>query len=91
MPGRSGAQQLTTRRRFLALGALAAMAARVRAQAPRAKIGVLDPSSFETSVYANSVVQAFTERGYAEGARATLLYRSSKGASSSTASRRGAW
>ncbi len=66
---------MTTRRRFLAFGALAAMAARVRAQAPRAKIGVLDPSPFEDSVYANSVVQAFTERGYAEGARATFLYR----------------
>ena len=70
---------MTTRRRFLAFGALAAMAARVRAQAPRAKIGVLDPSPFEASVYANSVVQAFTERGYAEGARATFLYRISEG------------
>jgi putative tryptophan/tyrosine transport system substrate-binding protein len=70
---------LTTRRRFLALGALAAMAAQVRAQAPRAKIGVLDPSPFEDSVYANSVVQAFTERGYAEGARATFLYRFAEG------------
>jgi putative ABC transport system substrate-binding protein len=70
---------LTTRRRFLALGALAAMAGRVRAQAPRAKIGVFDPSSFETSVYASNVVQAFTERGYAEGARATFLYRVAEG------------
>ena len=55
------------------------MAGRVRAQASRAKIGVLDPSPFETSVYASSVVQAFTERGYAEGARATFLYRSAEG------------
>jgi putative tryptophan/tyrosine transport system substrate-binding protein len=70
---------LTTRRRFLALGALAAMAARVRAQAPRAKIGVLDPSPFEDSVYANSVVQAFTERGYGEGVRASFLYRFAEG------------
>jgi putative tryptophan/tyrosine transport system substrate-binding protein len=70
---------LTTRRRFLALGALAAMAARVRAQTPRARIGVLDPSPFEESAYANSVVQAFTERGYGEGVRATFLYRFAEG------------
>ena len=70
---------MTSRRRFLALGALAAMAARVRAQTPRARIGVLDPSPFEDSVYANSVVQAFTERGYGEGVRATFLYRFAEG------------
>src|SRR5687768_2049615 len=79
VPGRGSAQQLTTRRRFLALSALAAMAARVRAQTPRARIGVLDPSPFEDSVYANSVVQAFTERGYGEGVRATFLYRFAEG------------
>ena len=55
------------------------MAARVRAQTPRARIGVLDPSPFEDSVYANSVVQAFTERGYGEGVRATFLYRFAEG------------
>lgn len=55
------------------------MAGPVRAQAPRAKIGVLDPSPFEASVYANSVVQALTARGYAEGARATFLYRFAEG------------
>lgn len=55
------------------------MAGRVRAQASRAKIGVLDPSPFDASVYANSVVQAFTERGYGEGVRATFLYRFAEG------------
>ena len=40
---------------------------------------MLEPSPFETSVYANSVVQAFTELGYAEGARATFLYRFAEG------------
>lgn len=66
---------MTTRRRFLAFGALAAIASRVRAQSGRAKIGVLGPAPFEASAYASSVVQAFTERGYAEGTRANFLYR----------------
>jgi len=70
---------LTTRRRFLALGALAAMAGRVRAQGRRAKIGVFAPSPFETSMYASSVVQSLTDLGYAEGARATYLYRFAEG------------
>lgn len=59
----------------MAFGALATLALRARAQAGRAKIGVLGPSPFEASTYASSVVQAFTERGYAEGTRATFLYR----------------
>ncbi len=70
---------MTTRRQVLACGALAALAWQARAQSRRAKIGVLDPSPFETSVYASSVVQAFTERGYAEGGRATFLYRYAEG------------
>lgn len=70
---------MITRRRFLALGALAAMAGRVRAQGRRAKIGVLAPSPFETSMYASSVVQSLTDLGYAEGARATYLYRFAEG------------
>jgi putative ABC transport system substrate-binding protein len=70
---------LVTRRQVLALGALGMLAARVRAQPRRTKIGVLSSSPFETSVYANSVVQAFTELGYAEGGRATFLYRFAEG------------
>jgi putative tryptophan/tyrosine transport system substrate-binding protein len=70
---------LVTRRQVLALGALGTLASRVRAQAGRAKIGVLGPSPFEASSFASSVVQAFTERGYAEGARATFLYRYAEG------------
>lgn len=70
---------MVTRRQVLALGALGMLAARVRAQPRRTKIGVLSSSPFETSVYANSVVQAFTELGYAEGGRATFLYRFAEG------------
>jgi putative ABC transport system substrate-binding protein len=70
---------MATRRQFLAFGALATLALRARAQAGRAKIGVLGPSPFEASSFASSVVQAFTERGYAEGARATFLYRYAEG------------
>lgn len=70
---------MITRRRFLALGALAAIAPGAGAQSRQARIGVLDPSPFENSVYASSVVQAFTERGYAEGASATFLYRVAEG------------
>jgi len=66
---------LVTRRQVLAFGALAALALRARAQAGRAKIGLLGPSPFEASTYASSVVQAFTERGYAEGTRASFTYR----------------
>ena len=49
-----------------------------RATAPRQDRRA-GPSPFETSVYASSVVQAFTELGYAEGARATFLYRFAEG------------
>jgi putative tryptophan/tyrosine transport system substrate-binding protein len=70
---------LVTRRQVLALGALASFAWRARAQSRRTKIGVLSSSPFEASVYANSVVQAFTQLGYAEGARATFLYRFAEG------------
>jgi putative ABC transport system substrate-binding protein len=70
---------LITRRRFLALGALAAVAARARAQTRPAKVGMLGASPFETAGYASSIVRAFTERGYAEGARATFLYRFAEG------------
>jgi putative tryptophan/tyrosine transport system substrate-binding protein len=77
---RRSAQPLT-RRRFLALGALAALAPSVCAQAGRARIGILGPSPLETSLYAASIVRAFTELGYAEGARATFLYRYADGGS----------
>jgi len=71
---------LLTRRRFLAFSALAALAPGARAQVGRAaKIGLLGPSPLETSLYAISVVRAFTELGYAEGARATFLYRYADG------------
>jgi putative ABC transport system substrate-binding protein len=63
----------------LALGTLGMLASRVHAQPRRTKIGVLSSSPFETSVYANSVVQAFTQLGYAEGGRATYLYRFAEG------------
>ena len=76
--GRSA--QPLTRRRFLALGALGALAPRVRAQVSRAaRIGILGPSPLETSLYAANVVRAFSELGYAEGARATFLYRYADG------------
>lgn len=55
------------------------MAGRVRAQGARAKIGVFAPSPFETSMYASAVVQSMTQLGYAEGARATYLYRFAEG------------
>jgi putative ABC transport system substrate-binding protein len=70
---------LISRRRFLALGALAAIASRARAQSRRVRVGVLGPSPLETSLYAAAVVQAFTQLGYAEGARATFLYRFAEG------------
>lgn len=70
---------MVTRRQVLALGTLGMLASRVRAQPRRTKIGVLSSSPFETSVYANSVVQAFTQLGYAEGGRATFLYRFGEG------------
>ena len=67
------------RRQFLALGALAAIASRARAQSRRVRVGVLGPSPLETSLYAAAVVQAFTQLGYAEGARATFLCRFAEG------------
>jgi len=70
---------MTSRRRFLAFGVLAAIAARARAQLRPARIGILGPSPLETSQYASSVVRSFTELGYAEGARATFLYRYADG------------
>lgn len=70
---------MITRRQFLALGALAAIAARARAQSRRVRVGVLGPSPLETSLYAAAVVQAFTQAGYAEGGRATFLYRFAEG------------
>jgi putative tryptophan/tyrosine transport system substrate-binding protein len=75
--GRS-AQRLN-RRRFIALGALAAFAPGIRAQLRPARIGILGPAPLETSQYASSVVRSFTELGYAEGARATFLYRYADG------------
>ena len=70
---------MISRRHFLALGALAAIASRALAQSRRARIGVLGPSPLETSLYAAAVVQAFAQVGYAEGARATFLYRYAEG------------
>src|SRR5262245_26585079 len=70
---------MTSRRRFLAFGALAAIAARANAQLRPARIGILGPSPLETSLYAAGVVRSFTELGYAEGARATFLYRYADG------------
>lgn len=70
---------MITRRQFLALGALAATASRARAQSRPVRVGILGPSPLETSLYAAAVVQAFTQVGYAEGARATFLYRFAEG------------
>ena len=70
---------MINRRQFLALGALTAVASQARAQSRRARIGILGPSPLDTSLYAAAVVQAFTQVGYAEGARATFLYRYAEG------------
>jgi ABC-type sugar transport system substrate-binding protein len=70
---------LISRRRFLAHGVLAAIASRARAQSRRVRVGVLGPSPLATSSYAAAVVQAFTQLGYAEGARATFLCRFAEG------------
>jgi ABC-type uncharacterized transport system substrate-binding protein len=71
---------MTSRRRFLAFSGLAALAPGVRAQVARtAKIGILGPAPLEASLYAISVIRAFTELGYAEGARATFFYRYADG------------
>ena len=70
---------MLSRRRFLAFSAAAALAGRARAQARSARIGVLGPSPLETSLYAVSIVRAFDELGWAEGARATFLYRYADG------------
>jgi len=70
---------MISRRRFLAFGVLAALPARVGAQGRAARIGILGPTPLETSVYANAVMQAFTQLGYAEGARASFRYRFAEG------------
>jgi len=71
---------MISRRQFLALSALGALAPGAVAQVGRAaKIGILGPSPLETSLYAINVVRAFTELGYAEGARATFFYRYADG------------
>jgi len=70
---------MLSRRRFLAFSAAAAFAARARAQTRSSRIGILGPSPLETSLYAVGVVRAFGELGWAEGARATFLYRYADG------------
>jgi putative ABC transport system substrate-binding protein len=70
---------MTSRRQFLAFGALAAIGARARAQGRPARVGILGPSPLESSLYAAAVVRAFSELGYAEGGRATFLYRYAEG------------
>jgi len=71
---------LSSRRRFLAFSALGALAPGALAQVSRAaKIGILGPSPLEASLYAINVIRSFTELGYAEGARATFLYRYADG------------
>lgn len=70
---------MISRRRFLAFSTLAAFAARTRAQTRSARVGILGPSPLETSLYAVAIVRAFDELGWAEGARATFLYRYADG------------
>lgn len=67
------------RRKVLALAALAGLGGRALAQTRRTRIGILASSPFESSIYANGVVQGFGELGYAEGARATFDYRFGEG------------
>jgi len=59
--------------------ALAAVTGRARAQTRSARVGILGPSPLETSLYAVGIVRAFGELGWAEGARATFLYRYADG------------
>jgi putative ABC transport system substrate-binding protein len=68
-----------SRRRFLAFSVLAAVAARANAQLRPVRIGILGPTPLETSQYASSMVRSFAELGYAEGGRATFLYRYADG------------
>jgi putative ABC transport system substrate-binding protein len=70
---------MVCRRQFLAFSAAAAFAARARAQTRSARVGILGPSPLETSLYAVGIVRAFDELGWAEGARATFLYRYADG------------
>lgn len=70
---------MTTRRRFVALCALGTIATRAIAQSLRAKIGILDPSPIEHSLYAPGVMQALAELGYGSNDRVIFEYRVSDG------------
>ena len=67
---------LTTRRKFLLVGAVGAIApARVIAQARPVKIGMLSPRPLSESVYAPGVVRRLAELGYRQGGSMTLEFR----------------
>lgn len=70
---------MNTRRRFLWLSVLGVIAARAVAQPLRAKIGILDPSPFEHSLYAPGVMQGFADLGYGKDNRVIFEYRTSEG------------
>lgn len=70
---------MTTRRRLLALGVLGLIAPRALAQPLRAKIGMLDPSPLEHSLYAPGVMQAFAELNYGTNNGVIFEYRASEG------------
>jgi len=71
---------VTTRRQFVAAGALAPFALHARAQARAVKIGILSSRSAKTSSVYGLLVHALAQLGYREGGNLRLEHRSSESA-----------